>query len=357
MEQLKKFFYNKRILITGHTGFKGSWLTFWLLKYNANIIGISKDLPSNPNMHKVLGNEKNLKNYRLDICREKSIKKVFKNHKPQIVFHLAAQAIVSESFKVPKETYMSNVIGTMSVLEAIRETPSVKSVVIVTSDKCYDMKSQKVFIESDPLGGRDIYSSSKASCEILVSSYRDSFLSKTSSPRVATVRAGNVIGGGDWSKNRILPDIFRAIQKKKPLYIRNPSATRPWQHVLDPLHGYMILAKKLYDKKKGFDQAWNFGPEPRNVKNVKKIVEDINITWNLKIKSILIKKKNFKEEQILKLNSTKAKKLLKWKPLLPYNETIKLTVDWYRKYLENKNMKTFTLKQIEFFEKLIDDKI
>ena len=357
MERLGNFFKGKKVLITGHTGFKGSWLSLWLNYYNSKIIGISIDKPSKPNLFDKLNNKKFITSYKFDICNAKKLKAIFKKHKPDMVFHLAAQAIVSDSYLNPRRTYLSNVMGTFNILEAIKETKSVKAAIMVTSDKCYKMGNKKYLNETDPLGGNDIYSSSKAACEILINSYRKSFLDKNEFPQVASVRAGNVIGGGDWAKNRIIPDIYRAFTEKKPLVIRHPNAIRPWQHVLDPLFGYMLLSKKLYQSKGQFDQSWNFGPNAGGIKNVNKIVTDIKKQWNINSNSIFLKKNKFTEEQILMLSSNKAKKYLHWKPILNYNKTIELTVKWYDQYLKKSEMRTESINQIKLFLKLVKNEI
>ena len=265
---------NKKVLITGNTGFKGGWLVTWLLKLDASVIGISKDIPTQPSMYEVLDSQDKILHYQEDIRDLNKIKEIVANEKPDFLFHLAAQAIVSTSYKSPIETITSNVIGTVNILEALRESNHKCTAVIITSDKAYDNVEQVWgYKEDDKMGGKDIYSGSKGAAELTIKSYFSSFFKdKGSNIKLAIGRAGNVIGGGDWAENRLVPDIFRAIEKGKEIDIRNPSATRPWQHVLEPLSGYMLLAASMFENGNSFNEAWNFGPYMLEVYSVKDVV-------------------------------------------------------------------------------------
>ena len=346
---IKKFYRNKRVLITGATGFKGAWLSFWLNKLGSNVCTIG----NNPNKNKSLFYGLKLQNKTslkiLDIRNYSKLHKVVKKFDPQIIFHLAAQPLIITSYKKPKETYEINSLGTLNLLEACRTAKSLKSLICVTSDKCYESNySLKGFKESDKLGGKDPYSGSKACAEIIVKTYIDSFF-KNSKIAVATVRAGNVIGGGDWSENRLIPDAVRSINKNKTIIIRNPKFNRPWQHVLEPLYGYLWLGYKLAINKNKFSGAWNFGTNKNTVTNVEQIVQMILNFWGAG-KYKVIKNKKFYEQSNLQLNITKAKKILKWTPKLTIKKSVELTVDWYMSVLkEKKNYEKITEKQIKNF--------
>ena len=278
-------FEKKKILITGHTGFKGSWLTLWLTKLGAKVIGYSLEPPTKPSLFEILNLKEKIVHIIGDIKDEEKLKNIFKKYKPDIVFHLAAQSLVRFSYKEPKLTYETNVMGTLNVLEAVREAKSVKVVIIVTSDKCYENKEWVYgYRENDPLGGHDPYSSSKACAELVVEAYRNSFFNpknygKTHQVALATVRAGNVIGGGDWQVDRLIPDCVKALSKGKPIKIRNPNAIRPWQHVLEPLSGYLLLVQKMWKEPTKYCEAWNFGPYEKDIATVKEIVEKVINLW------------------------------------------------------------------------------
>ncbi len=317
MNDLRKFFKDKKILITGHTGFKGSWITQILLNWGANISGISLRPLTAPNLFTLLNIKSKVNNYFVDIRNFKKIKEIFIKEKPEIVFHLAAQALVRESYDAPLYTFETNTIGTANVLEAIKEVISVKAAVMITTDKVYENKKEaNPYKEDDKLGGHDPYSASKAAAEIVIDSYIKSFFNlkdynKKHKTLIASARSGNVIGGGDWSKDRLVPDIIKAIFKEnKKLIIRNPDSIRPWQFVLEPLYGYMLLAKKLYEGKKEFSGAWNFGPHKENYSTVRELVEEaIKI---LGIGSYIVKRDNTKHEaELLKLDITKAKNMIR----------------------------------------------
>ena len=359
MNEILSFFKDKKILITGHTGFKGSWLTQILLNAKANIIGYALEPPTNPSLFEILNLEKKVKNYFADIRDFNFLKNVLEKEEPEIVFHLAAQPLVRDSYDDPIYTYETNVMGTVNILQAIKEVKSVKAAVIITTDKVYKNKEWIwAYREVDELGGYDPYSTSKACAELVIKSYVKAFFNikdykKTHSTLIASTRAGNVIGGGDWSKDRLIPDIIKAIfEKKEKIVIRNPESIRPWQHVLEPLYGYLLLAKKLYEGDTFYVGAWNFAPNEENFVNVKYIVETAINT--LKQGSYVIKRDTTKHEaKILKLDATKAKEYLKWNPILSLKETLNWTFDWYKNFYKGKNMLNFTNNQIKkFFEKI-----
>ncbi|MDK2789587.1 MAG: CDP-glucose 4,6-dehydratase [Methanothermococcus sp.] len=354
-DSLCKFFKGKKILITGHTGFKGSWLTQILLNFGADIVGCSLEPTTNPNLFDILDLGSRIKNYFEDIRDYHRIKEIIEKEKPEIVFHLAAQPLVRDSYDDPLFTYETNIIGTANVLQAIKETKCVKSAVIITTDKVYENKEWIwAYRENDELGGYDPYSTSKACAELVVKSYIRSFFNtkdygKKHNTLIASVRAGNVIGGGDWSKDRLIPDIIRAIfEKDEQITIRNPESIRPWQHVLEPLLGYLLLAQHLYNGKKEFVGAWNFAPNEENFINVENLVKKgIEILGTGKY---TVKRDDSKHEmKILKLDATKAKTYLKWKPVLNIDETLNWTFEWYRKYYGNEEMSSVTNNQINLF--------
>ena len=329
MENLEKFWKKKKVLITGHTGFKGSWLCIILNFLNSKIYGYSL-APKKNSLFLKSGIKKYLAaNKYEDINKLDKLEKFIKKIKPEIVFHLAAQPLVLDSYKNPLKTFTTNILGTINLLEVIKKTKSVKSVVIITTDKVYKInKKEKAYSENDELGGDDPYSSSKACAEVIVNSYVQSFFNKTNlRNKVASARAGNVIGGGDFSKNRLVPDIISAINNKKKLLIRNPLQIRPWQHVLDPLMGYLLLAEKQYNNKiKVLQNCWNFGP---NKKNCKKVIEIVNYVKKITKFDYKIKiNNNYKETEILKLDSFKAKKFLGWIAEWSINDSLDKTIEW-----------------------------
>ena len=353
----KKFWKNKRVLITGHTGFKGGWLSVWMNILGAKISGYS----INPITKKNFFNSTNIKkifinDYRKNIQDYKSLEKCIRTTKPEIIFHLAAQPQVLESFKSPLETVNTNVVGTLNLLEIVRKYKFIKSVVIITTDKVYKNNDKKIkFSENDHLGGDDLYSASKACADIISLSYFKSFFKK-SNCGIATARAGNCIGGGDWTKFRILTDAAEAFLKNKKLNIRNPNTIRPWQHLLEPLFGYIILAEKLFgNQQKKYCSSWNFGPARKTNVKVIRFAKILRLQMKSKSKLVLSKKIDNKEKKNLDLDSKKANKELGWKSFLTINDTLKLTAEWYMANHQKKNMYKFTCRQIEEFLKLKND--
>ncbi|MDD0852536.1 CDP-glucose 4,6-dehydratase [Halobacteriovorax sp. GB3] len=347
---LKAFYKGKRVLVTGHTGFKGSWLVQWLDKMDSEICAISLE-PAEDNHFERLNLD--IESHYLNINDAQKIDEVISAFKPEIVFHLAAQALVQYSYKNPVETYQTNVIGTMNVYEACRRVGSVKSIVSITTDKCYEnMEWEWGYRENDRLGGHDPYSSSKACTEIMTSSYIRSFFNldnygKDHNTLITTVRAGNVIGGGDWAENRIIPDIVRATVKNEAVEIRNPSAVRPWQHVLEPLLGYLKLGALLYEGKKEFATSWNFGPSADSTLTVLELTEIFQKYWE-DVRFNLHKSNEFRHEaNLLMLDCSKARKFLKWGEMLGAEKTIEWTVEWYKEFY--KNGKIITHHQIDEF--------
>ena len=349
----RNYYKNKKIIITGHTGFKGSWLAFWLWMQGAKIYGISIDIPSKPSLFNVLGLNKKITNYFFDIREYKLIKKTINKIKPEFLFHLAAQSIVSKSYEDPIYTYTTNIIGTTNILNSFINYKSKCSLIIITSDKCYFNKEWELsYRENDQLGGVDPYSASKASCELIFYSYFKSFYEKHKCVRIVSCRAGNVIGGGDWSNNRIIPDIIKAWFGRSILRIRNPKSIRPWQHVLDPLYGYMLIGQKLHNDKSLNGISLNFGPNNKNNFQVIKVLAEMEN--NLGKINIKITKSNFgKEAKLLKLNCDKANELLQWNCKLNFKKSLKFTSDWYKNYYQKKDMINITKNQIEEYEILV----
>ena len=345
MEKLKSFYKNKKVFITGHTGFKGSWLVNTLLLFGSKVYGYSLNDENKKNYFNFCDHAK-VKNIYGNILDQRKLEKSLKKINPEIIFHLAAQPIVSESYKNPKLTIETNLNGTLNLIECVRKLKKTKSIVIITSDKCY--QNNEIFRgykEDDRLGGDDPYSASKAAAEIIYNSYIKSKLLNLRKYGMATARAGNVIGGGDWSRNRIIPDCMRSILKKKNFFVRSPNSTRPWQHVLEPVSGYLLLGKKLFQNPQKFSSPWNFGPSASQTLSVKKVVNLFFLELGIK-KSYLKNKGTFKESKLLKLNSLKSQKVLGWKNSWSMKKSIKETAIWYKSFLKKKNIKEFTQKQI-----------
>jgi CDP-glucose 4,6-dehydratase len=345
---------NKKVLITGHTGFKGSWLTSWLLNLGAEVAGYSVDIPTNPSHFDKLNIEKKINHNIGDVRDFNSLSKVFDEFKPEFVFHLAAQPLVRDSYNIPKETFEVNVLGTLNVLECIRLFKDfVKVGVLITSDKAYDnVEWVYGYREDDKLGGEDPYSGSKGAAEIVANSYMKSFF-KNGYPNISTTRAGNVIGGGDWAKDRIVPDIIRSWSINKKVDIRNPYSTRPWQHVLEPLSGYLCLGVDLYNQKSiNRNSSFNFGPDSKINKNVGELIQEMELSWKKSPGSMTNYVNDGKPEaNLLKLSCDKANIYLKWYPVMGFKETIKFTTEWYVNYY-NKDLSVFefTNNQIKEYQ-------
>ena len=353
---------NKKVLITGNTGFKGSWLTLWLLKLGARVYGISRGIPTEPSMYEVVGLNEKITYFENDIRDLYSVKQIIEEVKPDFLFHLAAQSLVSMSYSDPIETISTNVLGTTNVLEALKESNHYCIGVIITSDKCYDnVEWAWGYKETDMLGGKDIYSGSKGAAELVFKSYYFSFFKKSDcNIKIVTARAGNVIGGGDWAKDRIVPDCMRAWSKDEVVKVRNPKASRPWQHVLEPLSGYLALGQQFYDSSDLSGESFNFGPQLQYNHTVGEILRDLSKYWNFKNPSKAYKisdKIKFNEAGLLKLNCDKALFFLKWLPTLNYNKLIEFTGKWYFKFYKGQeNMLEFTLSQINEYENIAIEK-
>ncbi|PFR10574.1 CDP-glucose 4,6-dehydratase [Bacillus thuringiensis] len=346
------FWNKKKVFITGHTGFKGSWLTLFLTSLGAKVVGYSSHPPSIPNLFEQGNVAKECITIHGDITDYDSLFHALKQHNPDILFHLAAQPIVTTSYKNPIETFKTNVLGTVHVLEAAKHIDRIRGIINVTSDKCYenDGSGNQAFVESDRLGGFDPYSASKACAELVATSYQKSFF-RTNTQKLASVRAGNVIGGGDWAEDRLFPDIIRAYLQKGTLTIRNKNAIRPWQHVLDPLHGYILLAEKLWTDAE-YAEAWNFGPLNEPNRTVHDVIQSVIKLWNKPLTILSPSANTPYESPVLTLNSTKAVNKLSWTPKLSTDNAIAWTVDWYKKYASGENIESFTRQQIDAFKNL-----
>lgn len=344
----KETYNGKRILITGHTGFKGGWLTLWLQMMGAQICGYALKPNTHPALFDAAQVQDGIQNVCGDILDREKLNKTFQDFQPEIVFHLAAQPLVRLSYAEPVVTYETNVIGTLNVLEAARKCGSVKAFVNVTTDKCYENKEvARGYREDEPMGGYDMYSSSKGCVEILSSSYRRSFLQDGYA--MATARAGNVIGGGDWAADRLIPDCVRSIEKGLEIEIRNPAATRPWQHVLEPLSGYLLLGHLLYTQGKQYAEGFNLGPNPDSVLTVSEVAEMVVKEYG-KGSVKVHKRDDLHEANLLMLDISKAARVLGWTPTYTAQQAIAETVAWYKRFYQGEAMRAFTLQQIEKYE-------
>ena len=346
---IDSFWKNKKVLITGHTGFKGSWLSLWLQQMKAEVIGVSLEPPTTPNLYNIARVDEGIVSLRQDIRDNKAVQQIFQEHQPEFVFHLAAQPLVRYSYQEPVETYETNVMGTLHVLEGVRSVDSVRAVVVVTTDKCYEnLEWDWGYREIDSMGGHDPYSSSKGSVELLVASYRNSFFSgdKSHIPMIATARAGNVIGGGDWAQDRLIPDVVRSFKKGQAVHIRNPHSIRPWQHVLEPLYGYLMLAERLDVQGELFADAWNFGPLDDDVREVQWIVERMAEIWGQGSHWIVDDGEHPHEANYLKLDCSKAHNRLFWRPKWRLQDALEKVVEWHRSEQKGEDMKTVCLAQI-----------
>jgi CDP-glucose 4,6-dehydratase len=349
-----EFWAKRKVLLTGHTGFKGSWLSLWLQSLGAQVIGYSLPPPTQPSLFAVAGVEKRMESICGDVLDLEHLGRVVREHRPDIVFHMAAQSLVRRSYFDPVGTYATNILGTVHVLQAVREAPSVQAVIVVTSDKCYENREDhRAYRETDRLGGLDPYSSSKACAEVVTAAFRQSFFMGTQSEArasVASARAGNVIGGGDFAPDRLIPDVMRAALAGTDLLIRNPHAVRPWQHVLDPLCGYLTLAEKLCEDPKHFSGSWNFGPEESETLRVSALLERISELWGPGISWRFDDGPHLHEAQYLKLDSAKAKTHLEWKPQWNLNSALEATVRWYKAQQLHQAVRSLTLEQIRSYQ-------
>ncbi|WP_299074808.1 CDP-glucose 4,6-dehydratase [uncultured Paraglaciecola sp.] len=345
------FWQNKKVLITGHTGFKGGWLSLWLQHLGAQVTGFSLAPPTEPNLFNKASIAENINSIIGDIRDSEHLSRVLQKCQPDIVFHLAAQPLVRESYQDPVGTYTTNVIGSLNVLEAIRHCHSVRAAVIVSTDKCYENQEWHWgYRENDPVGGHDPYSSSKACMEILLASYRKSYFQAAdpSLPAIASARAGNVIGGGDWAKDRLIPDTLQAISHQQPIYLRYPNAIRPWQHVLEPLSGYLLLAEKLYNDGHAYAQSWNFGPPASSAKSVKWLVDYLLQQTESKIELIIDKESAPHEAHFLKLDFSKANEQLDWQPRWDLATALDKVIDWSMPGKHSAlSMQTLCIQQID----------
>lgn len=348
-------FQGKKILITGNTGFKGSWLTQVLLQKECEIFGFSDQIPTNPSLFEVLALEEKINQCWGDVCDAKNLRKFILETKPDFIFHLAAQPLVRKSFKNPLRTFYTNAMGTLNLLDAIREYDEKCVVVSITSDKVYENQEWEWgYRENDLLGGKDPYSGSKAAAEIILSSYVRSFF-RDSPQRVGIGRAGNVIGGGDWAEDRIVPDAIRAWNENETLFVRNPASTRPWQHVLEPLFGYLRIADSLAESNEQHGEAFNLGPTMAQNASVCALIEEMKKHWPSGQWEELRNNENHSESQLLKLNCDKALQRLGWSPVLDFEESVKMTTLWYHRYYNQPtSIESFTQEQIEYYTSLHD---
>ena len=347
----KDFWKGRKVLITGHTGFKGSWLCLWLNSMGANVYGIGLSPLTEHSIYKYARIADIVESNILDIRDFKKTQELFDQINPDIVFHMAAQPLVRYSYSNPIETYETNILGTVNILEASRNCESLKAIVNITSDKCYEnLEIERGYKEHEPMGGHDPYSSSKACAELVSAAYRLSFL-KEEGIAMATARAGNVIGGGDWAKDRLIPDVLHALEASEDVQIRNPDAVRPWQHVLEPLSGYLLLAEKLVKDGKIFAEAWNFGPEQSCAKKVSWVLDRLSKKF-IDAKWEIDNTKHHHETGILKLDISKSKSKLGWLPLWSLETAIDKTAEWYKAFEDNSDMEEFSIKQIQAYKSL-----
>jgi CDP-glucose 4,6-dehydratase len=357
MEHLyNKIYKNRKVLITGHTGFKGSWLCLMLNQLGADVYGYALVPPTTPSLYQEAKIDELITSFIGDVRDLEHVQQVVQKVQPEIVIHMAAQPLVRDSYKIPVETYATNVMGTVHVLEACRNTPSVKAIVNVTTDKCYENREWHWgYRENEPMGGYDPYSNSKGCSELVTSAYRNSFFNPNNYEKhgvaIATARAGNVIGGGDWAGDRLIPDFIRAISKGEKVKIRSPYAIRPWQHVLEPLNGYLTLAAKLYTEGIAYAQAWNFGPDDADARNVEWITKTICEMWGEGASFEIDSNPQLHEANYLKLDCSKVKAELNWSPKWGIETALRTIVDWNKAYLKGENIRKVTINQIEqYFE-------
>jgi CDP-glucose 4,6-dehydratase len=353
------FWHGKRVLLTGHTGFKGSWLSLWLQSMGAKVTGYALAPPTNPSLFEIAEVAQGMTSVIGDIRDLPKLQAVFAEHQPEIVFHMAAQPLVRYSYQNPVETYSTNVMGTVHLLEAVRNTPGVKAVVNITTDKCYENREWVWgYRENEPMGGFDPYSNSKGCAELVSAAYRSSFFNANNYAQhgvaTATVRAGNVIGGGDWAQDRLIPDVLAGFEQGRKVEIRNPHAIRPWQHVMEPLRGYLTLAEQLFEHGPSFGEGWNFGPNDEDAKPVGWIVEEMASLWGTDAQWQIDNGEHPHEAHFLKLDISKARSRLNWHPALRLKDALALIIDWSKQRLVGANMRQLTLNQLRTYQAMSD---
>lgn len=348
----RDFWNGKRVFLTGHTGFKGSWLSLWLQQMGAIVKGYALEPNTSPNLFELAEVANNMESEIGDITDLSQIKDSMHTFNPDILIHMAAQPLVRLSYEEPVLTYATNVMGTVNVLEAARTCKNLKAIVSVTTDKCYENKEWAWgYRENEPMGGHDPYSSSKGCAELVTSAYRNSFFNSENSAAIASARAGNVIGGGDWAEDRLIPDILKSFENKIPVIVRNPMATRPWQHVLEPLSGYLVLAEHLFTEGKSYAEAWNFGPKDEDCKPVSWILDKMVANWNDQATWELDKNNNPHEAGYLKLDCSKAASKLNWQPKWNLDFTLGKIINWHQHFLNGSNIQDECLNEIEEYQK------
>ncbi|GAV19736.1 CDP-glucose 4,6-dehydratase [Mariprofundus micogutta] len=345
------FWKGRRVFVTGHTGFKGSWLCLWLKSLGADVTGYALQPATSPSLFESAIVSEGMHSIIADIRDEQQLKDALEKSQPEIVIHMAAQALVRYSYRHPVETYAVNVMGTVNLLEAVCQCDSVKSVLVVTSDKCYENQEREAgYREEEPMGGFDPYSNSKGCAELVVSAYRQSFFENGKHVGIATARAGNVIGGGDWSDDRLIPDMVRAFTAGESVVIRNPGAIRPWQHVLEALHGYLLLLERMCEKPEQYSRAWNFGPEDSDARDVAWVVEQFVATWGDAVWKVEADNENLHEAHLLKLDCSRARAELAWQPVLKLEQAIAWIADWYRNQHDGADMTELSLQQLSDYQ-------
>jgi CDP-glucose 4,6-dehydratase len=353
------FWQSRRVLITGHTGFKGSWLSLWLQCLGAQVIGYALNPPTEPNLFEAAKVAEGMSSIPGDVLNKNELHQVIAKYRPEVVFHLAAQSLVRESYKNPVQTFSTNVMGLVHLLETVRSLDGVRAVVCVTSDKCYQNRQWVWgYREDEPMGGYDPYSSSKGCSELVAAAYRNSFFNEAEYSQhgvaVATARAGNVIGGGDWAKDRLLPDIVRSVMTGQDIFLRNPHAIRPWQHVLDPLGGYLMLAERLFKEGPSFGEAWNFAPAESH--SVSQVVRQLLSLWGSQVCALHDKSRQPHEDPYMILDSTKARVKLEWKPILDLPASLSWIVEWIKRFQKGADMRSVTQSQIEKYMEIANDR-
>jgi CDP-glucose 4,6-dehydratase len=357
LEMNPEFWHNKKVLITGHTGFKGSWLSLWLQSLGAHVIGYALPPPTEPSLYVLADVRKGMESVQGDVLDLQRLECVVRECRPEVVFHLAAQSLVRSSYADPVGTYATNVLGTAHILQSARYVSSVRSLIVVTTDKCYENRGGlEAYRETDRLGGDDPYSSSKAAAELVTAAFRKSFFKtpkSTTGAGVASARAGNVIGGGDWAANRLIPDVMRAALEGRELIIRSPDAVRPWQHVLDPLCGYLTLAEKLYQDPVRFSESWNFGPDESETWSVSAVLQLVSELWGPGISWHFDDGPQPHEAEYLKLNCTKARTQLGWEPRWALKTALEATLAWYKAQQSRQDVRSVAQQQIRSYEGIL----